>query len=281
MGKKLYKPILKDGDHLVRSKENEGRVRGVSQDKNNKTTDIVEWEEVEIEESDYNYPEEYYESKQVELTPEQQELVQMIGEAIAASILYGAGKLNEHVVQPWWKNSAKPWIKEKYSDIKFLISGRTKIEQIQKKNKHVETKSSSLLDAETDQKIDTMLDQAFDSVYFDMSSEEAKQHMMNLIYYMLGVAYEIKVLSNTRIANQFEDEKLRIENQVKAERFLVQKVANNINSLLSDETLFLDVSTSKQIFGLLGGGIEINGNYVPVELEKLDSAINKMKKAEE
>ncbi|QIB68678.1 hypothetical protein Ami103574_04790 [Aminipila butyrica] len=178
----------------------------------------------------------------------------MIGEVIVAGILHGAGKLNEHFVQPWWKNNAKPWIKEKYSDIKFLISGRTKFEQIQKKNKHVETKSSSLLDAETDQKIDTMLDQAFDSLYFDMSSEEAKQPMMNLIYYILGVTYEIKVLSNTRIANQFEDEKLRIENQVKVERFLVQKVANNINSLLSHETLLLDVSTSKQIFSLLGGG---------------------------
>ena len=50
MGEKLYRPILKEGDHLVRSKDNEGRVRGVSQDENNKTTDIVEWEEVEIDE---------------------------------------------------------------------------------------------------------------------------------------------------------------------------------------------------------------------------------------
>ena len=48
MGEKVYRPILKEGDHLVRSKDN--RVRGVSQDENNKTTDIVEWEEVEIDE---------------------------------------------------------------------------------------------------------------------------------------------------------------------------------------------------------------------------------------
>ena len=32
MGEKVYRPILKEGDHLVRSKDNEGRVRGVSQD---------------------------------------------------------------------------------------------------------------------------------------------------------------------------------------------------------------------------------------------------------
>ena len=29
MGEKVYRPILKEGDHLVRSKDNESRVRGV------------------------------------------------------------------------------------------------------------------------------------------------------------------------------------------------------------------------------------------------------------
>ena len=67
MGEKLYRPILKDGDHLVKSKENEGRVRGISQDVNNKTTDIIEWEEVEIENQTCNYEDE---SQHIELTPE-------------------------------------------------------------------------------------------------------------------------------------------------------------------------------------------------------------------
>lgn len=56
MDEKVYRPILKEGDHLVRSKDNKSRVRGVSQDENNKTTDIVEWEEIEIDESQYEYP---------------------------------------------------------------------------------------------------------------------------------------------------------------------------------------------------------------------------------
>lgn len=37
MGEKVYRPIIKEGDHLVKSKENEGRILGVSQDSNNKT----------------------------------------------------------------------------------------------------------------------------------------------------------------------------------------------------------------------------------------------------
>lgn len=42
MEEKLYRPILKVGEHLVASKEHDGRVRGISQDENNKTTNIVE-----------------------------------------------------------------------------------------------------------------------------------------------------------------------------------------------------------------------------------------------
>lgn len=49
MGEKYYKPIVKDGDHLVRSKKNPNRVRGQSRDADNKNPDIIEWEEVEID----------------------------------------------------------------------------------------------------------------------------------------------------------------------------------------------------------------------------------------
>ena len=91
MGEKLYRPILKDGDHLVKSKKNEGRVRGVSQDKNNKNPDIIEWEEVD--DSIYNYSDEQYESERIELTPEQQEKSTIIGEIVAAFVIYGAEQL--------------------------------------------------------------------------------------------------------------------------------------------------------------------------------------------
>lgn len=49
MEKKYYRPILKEGNHLVRSSKNPARVRGQSRDANNKNPDIVEWEEIDIE----------------------------------------------------------------------------------------------------------------------------------------------------------------------------------------------------------------------------------------
>ena len=46
---------------------------------------------------------------------------------------------------------------------------------------------------------------------------------------------------------------------------------------IEETTLFklrdIDVKTSKELFGLMGGGIRINGEYVPVELTKVHEAI--------
>ncbi len=126
--------------------------------------------------------------------------------------------------------------------------------------------------------IDELLDSEFESIQFEMDSEEVKTHMIKLIYHMLGAAYEIKILSNARIVDQIEDETIQIEKKKQVEKLLAERVASNIDELLKDENLLLEVSSSKQIFNLLGGGIRIGGEYVPVELERVDAAINSMKK---
>ena len=41
MGEKVYKPIKKEGDHLLRSKNNLSRVRGLTRDENNQNQDIA------------------------------------------------------------------------------------------------------------------------------------------------------------------------------------------------------------------------------------------------
>lgn len=56
-----------------------------------------------------------------------------------------------------------------------------------------------------------MLDAEFESVQLNMTPDEAKEHMMKLIYHMLGTAYEIKILSNARIVEHIEDETTQIE----------------------------------------------------------------------
>ena len=48
--RKVYTPVLDNDKHLVSSRKTPGRVRGLSQDSDNKNTDIPEWEEEEINE---------------------------------------------------------------------------------------------------------------------------------------------------------------------------------------------------------------------------------------
>ncbi len=49
MGEKVYKPIMNTGDHLVQSKDNPDRVRGLTRDMNNQNPGIPEWEELDLE----------------------------------------------------------------------------------------------------------------------------------------------------------------------------------------------------------------------------------------
>lgn len=104
MGEKVYKPIVKDGDHLIRSKDNPDRVRGLTRDENNQNPDIIEWEEYDVDDlrsDDYDpYP---YEERRVQLTPEQEEFAQQVGEALGAAIVAGGILLFREVISPWWK----------------------------------------------------------------------------------------------------------------------------------------------------------------------------------
>ena len=53
-------------------------------------------------------------------------------------------------------------------------------------------------------------------------------------------------------------------------------MASSINELLSNKQLALDSPQSNQIFNLLGGGIRIEGEYVPVDLNKVYVALNSL-----
>ena len=53
-------------------------------------------------------------------------------------------------------------------------------------------------------------------------------------------------------------------------------MASSINELLSNKQLALDTPQSNQIFNLLGGGIRMEGEYVPVDLNKVYIALNSL-----
>lgn len=106
-----------------------------------------------------------------------------------------------------------------------------------------------------------------------MSEEEAKARVMNLVHHMIGMANEIRIMSNARITEACESEKQSIEKQKAVEKFLSEKVAYGLNRLLSDERLELDSDVSAELFALTGGGMRNEGEYVPVQTDKLRKAM--------
>lgn len=268
MGEKLYRPILKDGDHLVQSTKNPDRVRGQSRDANNKNPDLIEWEPVEVEEqSDYEpIP---YEDRQVQLTPEEERLAREIGEALAAGTVWLIG----NVVVPWWKKSAWPWVKGKFRDTVSIIKGEAQIKAAQIVTEDKKQAAKKSVNASQLSSVSSQIDSAFEQFQFDMDENEAKEHMLKIVFHLLEIANEIRIMSNSQIKRECESEEQYLERVKASESYLTERVASNIDKLLSDDKLCIDVKTSKELFGLMGGGIRINGEYVPVELTKVHEAI--------
>jgi len=264
MGEKYYKPILKDGDHLVRSSKNPERVRGQSRDADNKNPDIVEWEEVEIEDNSYDNEPIPYEERQVQLSPEEERIAQAIGKALGAAIVAGTVWLIDNKVTPWWKRTAWPWIKEKGSDAIAFFKGEENTKT--KKNKEVEIPTELI-------SVSSQIDETFERFYIEMDEKEAKQHILKILFHMLEIANEIRIMSNAQIKRNDESEEEYSRRIDASEQYLTDKVSSNLNRILSNKELQLDVKTSKTIFGLFGGGVTMNGEYIPVEPKKVYEAI--------
>lgn len=269
MGEKVYKPILKDGDHLIHSKENPDRVRGLTRDENNQNPDIPEWEEYDIDDlRDEGYESNSYEEQQIQLTPEQEELADKIAEDLANVIVAGGILVLSEFIVPWWQNIAWPWVKEKGYSIKKSFKDKKEQKPAIASNIKRQT-ASGISYAE----VSSQIDKVFEAFYFEMDEDEAKAHMMRLIYHMLGMVNEIRIISNARIKKNCESEELYIEHRKEAEKFLSGKVATTLNQLLSNENLQLDLNTSKELYALTGGGIRRDGEYIPIQATKIDEVL--------
>ncbi len=250
MGRKLYKPILKEGYHLVDSSKNSNRVRGQARDKENKNSDIVEWEVVDAISS--------------------KEMGEALAVAIIAAAAAGAGLyyvINNKVV-PWWKSTALPWIKRRSNYAISFFKGDKKNKSVQSTN--IIDKGKNIAELEM---VSSQIDEAFEGIYIGINETEVKQHLLKIIFHMLEIANEIRIISNAKIRRDNENEEdLRCRINA-SEKLLANIVAYNLDRLLSDPKIDLNEKTSKRLFDLFGGGLITNGEYIPVEAKKVHDAI--------
>ena len=270
MGEKVYKPILNDGSHLLRSTDNPDRVRGLSRDNNNQNPDIPEWEEYDLD--DLMNPESTISptlEDRVQLTPEQEQLAIIIGTFLANLAVKAGENLFQKVVKPWWDHTCYPWLLHKKTEAVDWIHQKIGTGKSVAETNHSSSKplNTALED------VSAQLDAALDQLLFDLSEEEYKDHVMKLVYHMLGMANEIRIISHARIRKNCVSEEFYIQCQQETEKFLAEKVAKKLNLLLSDKNLMLDLNTSRELFSLTGGGVWLNNEYVPVQPEKINAAI--------
>lgn len=268
MGEKLYRPITKDGHHLIHSTENPSRVRGLSRDENNQNQDIPEWEEVDTDDLKEKLNTDEENEKQVrEETTLTEEIVKIV-------VLIGGAFAYKKIIDPWWKNTAHPWLVDKCLNVKNKLFKEKQIAvDTQSEIAYTALQENQIKDIES---ISEQMDDMFENTYCNLTEEELNEHMMRLIFHMLMMTNEIRILSNSRMNTANLSEEARITQEKEVEKFLVSKVACNLNKILSNEKLHLGLDTSKEIFNFTGGGIRLNGEYVPVEIEKITEALKAM-----
>ena len=86
---------------------------------------------------------------------------------------------------------------------------------------------------------------------------------------------KIRTLSVARISKECKSEQDRIEAEQATEKMLSERASTMLNQLLSNETLHLDLDTSRELLDLTGGGVYLNGEYVPVLECKIEEAVKK------
>lgn len=259
MGEKVYRPILGEREHLLSSTDNPGRVRGLSRDENNQNPGIPEFEEYDTDD--------FRNDSDAQVDDDS---AREISELLAMIAVAGGTWIFSNYVLPWWKETAWPWTKEKVRDIKARLTAKEELQPA------ATAESTTKEEAELSQQLDeasSLIDRSFENICFDMSEEEAEARVMNLVHHMIGMANEIRIMSNARITEACKSEKQSIEKQKDVEKFLSEKVAYGLNRLLSDERLELDSDVSAELFALTGGGIRDEGEYVPVQTDKLRKAM--------
>lgn len=169
MKKKYYTPIIKSDEHLVKSKDNPTRVRGVSLDSDNKNVDIPEWEEHETD------------------TTKEALAYALIGAAVAKGIDLAHDAVTNTV---WWQNKVIPWKTGKINDVKGFLNEKL----------GTKFKMDDIPLPTTEKTIDYAKDE-IEKEMIMVTQDEFEEHLINYIDLFLALNNEAYFLKNAEITD--------------------------------------------------------------------------------
>jgi hypothetical protein len=258
-----YKPIIKEGTHLAPSKKTPGAFRGTQlSNANNQVDGQTEWVKVEEDEYDYRYSPRAYEDscEKVELTKEQRELADMIGDVAAAAIIALLAAVAPHI-KNWWQETAVPSIKRTWQD----ITGKKKAKSLPPKD--ITRATEVFATAETSQEID----EAYAKYINNITSEEAQRELLDIFILSAVVVDKIRKLSNSRIVDDGNPQEYIMGNEVVAKLSNPQFVDSK-NEILKNNPNLLKVK-SPALSLILGRALILDGEYVPIENKALQETL--------
>lgn len=272
MAKKLYEVEYDDDLHMADATDDSNYKRGLLYDDDGNLKAHAKMREVdegelldryaERDQYDYDYAYDDCERREVELIPEQQELAQLAGEALAAMLIALIADASPHV-QHWWETAAVPGIKGFFGGIADFFKGIGK----KPKNKQVERATIPQL-AEASLQIDPKaisaeLDTAYEGYRESMSNEEAQKTLVEVAILASMLAERIKKLSNARIA----DDGITggyLGWQETVNRLSSQELVDGVSRILEGDVKLFDTAQIANLELILGLNLYENGQYVPI-----------------
>jgi hypothetical protein len=265
----LYEPILKKGTHLAPSKEIEGAVLGSElDDKTNKLQGQAKWREVEVSEFDYDDPYVYQETQpEYELTPEEQAIAKMLGEAVAAGTIWVLDEVVIPKVKSVWQKRVLPSIKEQWHKFKVVKNSNKIKRHWFGKNAEV-VKNSEIVSG----LVTHDLDQAYEKYVHDMTSEEAQRELLDIFILSILLTAKIRKLSTARIVKNSSIPSEYIYGQVIIQKLTSTGYLGSINQILENNPMLLE-EKSAILSELFGYSIVLNRQYIPIEVDQFKDVL--------
>lgn len=252
MSRQFYELIPEEGKHLADSHNTEGAVRGVYlDDETNKPCGAGEFMRVNIDDEEDN--------DLVSEGLEEGALTYAAILAIGAGIGIAANKAYPYVKR-WVTTTAGPGMKKFWRKV---TRKELALEQTIECNG---VEAAYILP--TPEEFSRSIDLAVNEFRADMSSEEAQQHLLNIMCAAMYMASEIRQLSNAVLKD--ED---RLTWSVTLEKLTTQSVTDGINCILEREVLALDETQIKSLNEYFGGDIIVNGVFTPIEDRRIREAL--------
>lgn len=247
MGEKIYKPILEDGEHLLRSTDNPDYFRGLSRDENNKNPNIPEWEEYDSDD--------LIDSGQ-RASSESSVNAKMIVGAIGIAI--GACLPKAYL----FIKKLPGWIRENKIRGKAEVIGGLNVKR-------------SVIDS-NDEKVQesNKLESAFNEYRENISSEEARRELLEAFILCLASVKKMKRVAN---ANVIKSTGEIVSGKETIDTLTNENLIESINGILRENPSLINEYQLVMLSDTLGYCVFCENEFIPISGSAISESLNGQK----